>query len=158
MIYDLISLLDEWKMIKKSRLLDVSDEAFQHRLKVQKASLLLRHLGISPFRDYSFSLYIEGPYSPELARDIYDGKSLKFTADRTTVRRLKWFVNHDSRWLEVASSMIFILERYPDMSRKNVLSLLRLSKPWVTDEMFKEIYGDLLSEGLIAEKTVVSKT
>ena len=155
MIYDLISLLDEWKMIKKSRLLDVSDEAFQHRLKVQKASLLLRHLGISPFRDYSFSLYIEGPYSPELARDIYDGKALKFTADRTTVRRLKWFVNHDSRWLEVASSMLFILERYPDMSEKDVLSLLRLSKPWIADMEFKEIYHDLVSEGLVRQSAVL---
>jgi len=156
MRYELIDLLSSWGVIKYSGLLDLSDEAFQQRLKIQKASFLLRHLGISPFTDYQFSIYIDGPYSPELARDIYDFKPLKFSADRKTVHTLRWFVEHDSRWLEVASSIIFILERYPDMSERNLLSLLRLSKPWISSKLFRQIYSDLMSRGLI-ERIAISE-
>ncbi len=135
MRYELIDLLSSWGVIKYSGLLDLSDEAFQQRLKIQKASFLLRHLGISPFTDYQFSIYIDGPYSPELARDIYDFKPLKFSADRKTVHTLRWFVEHDSRWL---------------------LSLLRLSKPWISSKLFRQIYSDLMSRGLI-ERIAISE-
>jgi hypothetical protein len=48
--------------------------------------------------------------------------------------------------LEVAFCIINIYDRYLGMSKENVLSMNRLSNPWATDEMFKEIYDDLLIE------------
>ena len=150
MLYDLISLLDSWKIIDRSRLLDDSDEAFEFRLKVQKAAYLLRYLGISPFNNYSFGIYLYGPYSPDLAKDYYNGTPLEFTADKNIIQKLEWFVKHsDSRWLEVASSILYIYDRYSEMSKENVLSLLRLSKPWITDKLFESIHDDLLSKGLV---------
>jgi Uncharacterized conserved protein len=52
--------------------LGLSTESFSGRLKVQKAVLLLKYLGVSPFDRYEFGLYVRGPYSPVLALDYYN--------------------------------------------------------------------------------------
>jgi uncharacterized protein YwgA len=43
------------------------NNSFLARFRVQKAAFLLKHLGVRPFSEYGFSLYIHGPYSPTLA-------------------------------------------------------------------------------------------
>jgi len=43
--------------------------SFESRLIIQKATLLLQLMGVE--LGYPFSLYIRGPYSPELTRDLY---------------------------------------------------------------------------------------
>ncbi len=46
---------------------------FQNRLVIQKAIYLLKLKGIDPGFDYN--LYVRGPYSPDLTKEVYDHKS-----------------------------------------------------------------------------------
>jgi uncharacterized protein YwgA len=41
------------------------------RFRIQKTVYLLRRLGYPPAGRYSYSLYLNGPYSPDLATDYY---------------------------------------------------------------------------------------
>jgi hypothetical protein len=59
---------------------------------------------------------------------------------------LNWFMNHDERWLEIATSILMIRERYPRISSEEMLSILRLSKPWITREEFEKILSELKSK------------
>lgn len=45
---------------------------FENRLKSQKIQYFAQLFGISPI--YSFNLYLRGPYSPDLAHDLYEIK------------------------------------------------------------------------------------
>lgn len=59
--------------------LDCGDvDSFQQRFKSQKTQYFAQLFGVS-FR-YPFNLYIKGPYSPELARDLYLIKKEGFRA------------------------------------------------------------------------------
>jgi len=51
----------------------VNLDNFQDRLVIQKLVYLLELSGID--LGYRFSLYVRGPYSPDLTRDIYDNKN-----------------------------------------------------------------------------------
>jgi uncharacterized protein YwgA len=125
------------------------DENFLKRLRVQKAAYLLKYLGVQPFTRYDFSLYIHGPYSPDLAREYYSEKSEGSQVpeiDNDILELLKWFMDHGDRWLEIATSILMIRERYPEIGAEEILSILRLSKPWITDSEFGEILGELRSK------------
>jgi len=125
------------------------DENFLSRLRVQKASYLLRYLGVHPFTKYDFSLYIHGPYSTELAREYYSEKSEEATVpeiDNDTLELLKWFMDHNDRWLEIATSILMIREQYTKIKDREVLSILKLSKPWLSEDEFREVYRELKSK------------
>src|SRR5438309_1453676 len=94
----------------------IKNSAFRHRLRVQKAAFLLNHLGIRPFTNYEFNIYLRGPYSPQLAREYYnlegaEPSPLNLGAENRLL--LSWFLSHNDTWLEVASSVLSIKERYP---------------------------------------------
>jgi len=133
--------------ISRKRLTNKS--SFDDRLRIQKAAFLLKHLKVDPFKDYHFNLYLNGPYSPTLAQDYYDVDRAKpkpvDLGDRDQL--LRWFMDHDSKWLEVATSIISIKEDYPDSKDEEICSILRLSKPWVSDEMFEKVRRELASRG-----------
>jgi len=138
--------------ISKEALLSDDEEGFDRRLRVQKAAFLLKKMGIAPFTEYNFSLYIRGPYSPELAKDYYG--DLPQTSDKVNIPKDKLeifdsFMKNDEKWLEVATSTLMIVERYPKINKKEVLDALRLSKPWVQEDYFAEIYDKLKEMGLI---------
>lgn len=126
--------------------------SFEYRLKVQKAVFLLRHLGMKPFTNYNFNLYLSGPYSPDLATDYYELKGVgpaSVNLGDTEVKLLKWFTSHPMDWLEVASSILSIKESYPTIGDEEVYSVLHLSKPWVTETSFKRIMGELRKKALL---------
>ena len=52
-----------------------ADENFQERLKIQKLVHICQVLGIS-FNSYHYSLYKNGPYSPDLTNDYYDNTQI----------------------------------------------------------------------------------
>jgi uncharacterized protein YwgA len=125
------------------------EEEFLKRFRVQKAAYLLKYLGVRPFTKYDFSLYIHGPYSPELAREYYLERSEEPQVPAISddkLELLNWFMNHDERWLEIATSILMIRERYPRISSEEMLSILRLSKPWITREEFEKILSELKSK------------
>ncbi len=122
----------------------------EDRLKLQKAVLLLKHLKVKSFRKYDFNMYLRGPYSPELASDYYRLEGVEpEPVEGADVEIVKWFASHDPRWLEIASSILWIKEAYPRSKPKEVYSILTLSKPWVGEKEFKRIFRELKEKSLI---------
>ena len=127
-------------------------DSFDDRLRIQKAVFLLKHLGVKPFDRYDFNMYLRGPYSPGLANEYYNltGKPAgEIGFDEKTGELLLWFISHETAWLEVAASVISIKENYPRMKDPEVLSLLRMSKPWVEAKFFGSLSSELRDRGVL---------
>lgn len=124
----------------------IKPSAFETRLKLQKATFLLRHLKVAPFTEYPFSMYVSGPYSPLLASEYYHLNRVRATPvelDSGVKEVLRWFSSRDVKWLEVASSILSIKERNNNAGKDTVYSVLTMSKPWVTREYFDSVVADL---------------
>lgn len=124
----------------------IKPSAFETRLKLQKAVFLLNHLRVAPFTEYYFSMYVNGPYSPALAKEYYDLKGARASSvklDPGIEPVLKWFSARDQKWLEVASSILSIKERNKGVKREDVYSVLTMSKPWVTRDYFDSVVAEL---------------
>jgi len=136
--------------IPKTKL--ITPHALEDRLRVQKAAFLLKHLKVSPFTDYGFNLYVRGPYSPALATDYYDlsqASPRPVRLNKHDDELLDWFAQNDAKWLEVASSIILIKERYPRATRKEIHSVLQISKSWVDRKYFESVIKELVKRGLL---------
>ena len=98
---------------------------FNNRLKLQKYVFLLRKYGID--LGYSYSYYIRGPYSPELADDYYNlpkvSGEMKVPEDF-----LKLIKDKSERWLELASSLVMVFEKYPKISEDEAIKIVAGSK------------------------------
>lgn len=143
------TIMSAW-LIEELGVLDIKDEeAFDDRLRVQKAAFLLKRLGVAPFTRYGFSLYIHGPYSPELAKEYYEGGGVGLTGigpgEKAT---LTWFMSHGNDWLEIASSIMSIEEYDKKIGRDAVYDTVRLSKPWVRRRAFDDVYDELRKHDL----------
>lgn len=96
---------------------DVS--SFNSRLRVQKYVFIARFFGLD--LGYNFSLYIRGPYSPDLARDYYriDVGAVEPWVPRGF--RSKEFLDlvggRDERWLELASTILLVSEETRNLDR-----------------------------------------
>lgn len=142
----------------KQTLVSDDEDGFVSRLRLQKAAYLLKRMGVEPFTKYEFNIYLRGPYSPELAKEYYGELGEEKEKPEITVEKLeslKWFVEHDEKWLEIASSILLIFEDYPDISYDELFSLLRMSKPWVTREKLDQIYRELEERSLVGKQTVL---
>jgi uncharacterized protein YwgA len=129
----------------------VGPASFTHRLKVQKAAFLLNHLKVSPFTDYVFNYYLHGPYSPGLAKDYYHLEEVKVKTvhlDSKNMKILKWFTSKNETWLEAASSIISIKDRYADATKDEIFSTLTMSKPWINRSLFESVMTELATKGL----------
>jgi len=151
-------LIEDVLRIDGRALVSEDEAGFVSRLRLQKAAYLLKRMGVEPFTKYSFTIYLRGPYSPELAKEYYgevgeEKEKPGITAEKLEL--LKWFVEHDEKWLEIASSILSILEDYPDISYDELFSLLRMSKPWITREKLDEIYRELEERSLVGKQTVL---
>lgn len=98
---------------------------FNNRLKLQKYIFLLRRYGID--LGYSYNYYIRGPYSPELADDYYnlpevDGE-LELPEDF-----LRLIKDKSERWLELASSLVMVFEKYPGIGEDEAIRIVAGSK------------------------------
>jgi uncharacterized protein YwgA len=128
-----------------------SASSINKRLKVQKAAFLLRHLGVSPFNEYDFSLYLHGPYSSKLAANYSHLEKVRtrpVKLDSEKMKLLEWFVSNEDRWLEVASTIISIKDRSSNAEKEDIYSVLMLSKPWIDNRLFRSVVTDLEEQGL----------
>lgn len=153
-----LSWLIEFLDIHRDVLVSNSEEGFKARLKLQKAAYLLKRMGVEPFTKYEYSIYIKGPYSPELAKDYYSELEPANEVPKIEPEKLEvlwWFVKHDDRWLEIASSILHILEDYPGIDKEQLLSTLKMSKPWITLEEFDKVYRELEERKLVGNQTVL---
>jgi uncharacterized protein YwgA len=122
-------------------------EDFDSRLKLQKYVFLARKFGLD--LGYKFSMYIRGPYSPDLAQDYYNlpkrGADIPDSFDRKGF--LELVKGKDRAWLEAAATILMIYEDTSDLS----WAIERTSelKPWISKERIEEIARDLDNAGLI---------
>ena len=106
---------------------------FNNRLKLQKYVFLARKYGFN--LRYSYNLYIHGPYSPQLADDYYAlGESAiepeKITLDEGFIKLIR---KKSEWWLELASTVVTVSERYKGMEDKTIIKLMRNSKPFASE-------------------------
>jgi uncharacterized protein YwgA len=120
-------------------------KSFDARFRLQKAAFLMKCLGIRPFTDFGFGLYIHGPYSSRLALEYYTTEKTGGTSNLglEEVSALDWFMSHESGWIELASGILSLRSSNKGMREEELLSTLRLSKPWVTKERFSDVLVDL---------------
>jgi len=122
-------------------------EDFDSRLKLQKYVFLARKFGLD--LGYKFSMYIRGPYSPDLAQDYYNlperGADIPDSFDRKGF--LELVKGKDGAWLEAAATILMIYEDTSDLS----WAIERTSglKPWISKGRIEEIARDLDNAGLI---------
>ena len=138
-------------------------EDFEARVRVQKLVYLLR--GVVPeFGEYEFSLYIRGPYSPELADDYYkiineriDIHSLAsgYTPPReATVLLEKLSGISDLRLLELAATILDVYRAYKrspivELTLERLTRHPRIIKPWADREQILRALRLLRRLGLI---------
>jgi uncharacterized protein YwgA len=130
-----VLFLKEHKLIDVEKLKDESDAGFENRLKLQKYIFIARYFGLD--MGYSFSLYIHGPYSPDLARDYY---ALELTGGRglpESFRKdefLGLVLGKDSNWLEAEATALDFVESWRVRSEREAADLvehIKMMKPHV---------------------------
>lgn len=131
---------------------------FSYRFKLQKFVFLLRGYGLD--LGYPFSLYLKGPYSPDLARDAFlvdDWEKMplrRFNSEsqENKFKKLIKFIKpkkNDEMWLEGASTIILLKENNPYLKKDEMIQLFMKIKPKFGIKNTKEIYETLEIEGLI---------
>ncbi len=112
---------------------------FNNRLKLQKYVFLLRRYGID--LGYSYNYYIRGPYSPELADDYYNLPNIEEEIELPE-DFLKLIKNKSERWLELASSLVMVFEKYPGISEEDAIRIVagsKLENPKKLREILREL-------------------
>lgn len=141
-------------------------DAFENRLLIQKAIYLLQSIGME--LNYDFSWYLYGPYSPELASEVYAIYPIlnslineyKFTEnDQKFIRKMKQVkngLNQESKKLglnivdafELAASIVFIVRHNANDDMNFVISNLTSLKPKFKEKEIEGIYNLLKKIGV----------
>ena len=135
-------LADFLKALDDAGIIDFDKNRFNHRLKLQKYVFIAQKFGFKT--NYNYSLYIHGPYSSNLADDYYHISNFK---DREPMaldfRFVKLVRNKSEEWLELASTILMIIERYGNVDHNTLISLVKTVKPFAEREHLMEIVRSL---------------
>jgi uncharacterized protein YwgA len=111
--------------------------SFQDKLVVQKTVCLLQLMGMRT--DYNFSLYVRGPYSPDLTKDLYEHREavekLKSVcslseSEHEQVQKVYELSNHlEPKMLEIMATYSFIRKQLGMNGRDSLIHLKKL-KPF----------------------------
>jgi uncharacterized protein YwgA len=122
---------------------------FDHRIMLQKYVFLAKSLGWP--NDYTYNLYIRGPYSPDLAKDYYNLEAVSTcNVDKTTIRSLdeERFIRvingKNVAWLEVGITMLSVYNNNKDSIDGNKIAQFLL-------ERTKSIKSDYDNGGFIEQ-------
>jgi uncharacterized protein YwgA len=125
-------------------------EKFEDRLKLQKYVFIADHFGLNS--GYDFSMYVRGPYSPELAEDYY--RRLDVESTLPPEFRSQDFINlvkdKDVKWLEIAATVLLIYDynRERGVSREDIIKIATKIKPWA-NERVNGVLDELIKSNLI---------
>lgn len=107
---------------------------FQDKLVIQKTTCLLKLSGIH--LDYSFSLYVRGPYSPGLTKDLYANMEMvnKLQTNYTPTEHEKRLLhtiselsdNLDPALLEIMSTYEFLVKELHNDEKEAITNLKKL--------------------------------
>lgn len=136
--YSVLNMLDAGKV-----------DTFEQRLKSQKVQYLAQAFGVSP--SYGFSLYLHGPYSPDLTSDLFALKEQKIKVDssefisesfKEKFKKLSSFISgKDNRKLELVATLhlfIKVLNLKKEEAVKKLIELKNASQSDV-DYAFKQL-------------------
>lgn len=131
------------------------DSELETRIKVQKLVYLAQRKFGLKFR-YSHSMYLYGPYSVGLANDYF---SMRDIADTPRGGLEGWaggaeFLSfakrhNDTRWLEIACTLIFTHDVDKIVMRDELLEFVHLIKHEFSTEYITQIYDVLIRDGLL---------
>lgn len=120
---------------------------FRSRLRLQKYVYL-----VSYFNDdlnYTYNLYIHGPYSPDLAKDYYhisesECKPRDIIIDNNYYNLVR---NRTAKWLEIATTYDYIKNKNIGLEKEEIIKYVTMTKENTTSKMVNEISTEL--EGFI---------
>jgi uncharacterized protein YwgA len=117
------------KTLDNAGIISFDKNRFSHRIRLQKYVYIARKFGFST--SYSYSLYIHGPYSSDLADDYYRIDNFEnkepTRLDPTYVRLVR---DRNEEWLELAATIIMIKERHENISDDKLIDLVKTVKPF----------------------------
>jgi len=98
--------------IKESENPEEDDKSFERRLRIQKIMYFIVSKKLDSDLNYSYSVYLRGPYSPDLSKDYFSISENEFENTKNVLdenpklEALVEFLNkEDSLWLEIASTL-----------------------------------------------------
>jgi len=98
--------------IKESENTEEDDKSFERRLRIQKIMYFIISKKLDRDLNYSYSVYLRGPYSPDLSKDYFSISEDEFENTEDVLGEnslLKPWIEQlnkkDSLWLEIASTL-----------------------------------------------------
>ncbi len=108
---------------------------FNDRLMMQKGCYILNSWGYGPF--YNFSLYIRGPYSPELADDYYEMRELDChtSVPESDIMKLAGIMGKGVRYTEAYATVLLVKDSNPTGSNQTIFNKSLSIKPHLEFEI-----------------------
>jgi len=98
--------------IKESENTEEDDKSFERRLRIQKIMYFIVSKRLDSDLNYSYSVYLRGPYSPDLSKDYFSisenefGNTEDVLGENSPLRPwIEQLNKKDSLWLEIASTL-----------------------------------------------------
>ncbi|NIA09352.1 MAG: hypothetical protein GWP10_06400 [Nitrospiraceae bacterium] len=137
------------KYLEDCKIFKFKVNIFNNRLKLQKYVFLARKYGFN--LRYSYNLYIHGPYSPQLADDYYALGESAIEPEKITMEEgfIKLIKKKSDWWLELASTVVMVSERYTDMEDKTMIKLMRNSKPFASEDEIGDVISKLRKANVV---------
>jgi uncharacterized protein YwgA len=140
---------------------DDDDNGFINRLKLQKLVYFAQKRFNLP-TNYSYTLYKNGIYSPDLTDDyynidIYDLENFNpndyteycLPAEFNQDRFLSIFLEKSPSWLEVGSTILYFIDQRILPVKEKIIDQVKNKKPQYSSEYILKVYEELHREKLI---------
>lgn len=113
----------------------LSKTRFNDRLLMQKGCYILNDWGYGPY--YKYNLYIRGPYSPYLADDYYELKSVGDNTDipEQAIKDLSVILNRGIDYTEAYATVLLVKNNNPNRTKEEILKKTLDIKPHLRDEV-----------------------
>ena len=135
------------KLLKEEGVFEFDPEDFDSRLRLQKYVFIARKFGLD--LGYNFSLYMRGPYSPDLADDYYNLPNAGTLPEEFDRKRFLDLVrNRNTNWLETAATILSIYEDCKDLNW--AIERTAELKSWISKREIESIVEDLRKARLIS--------
>jgi len=142
--------------IKESENPEEDDKSFELRLRIQKIMYFIVSEKLDSDLNYSYSVYLRGPYSPDLSKDYFNISDEEFRTTEDVLgensqlrTRIEQLNEKDTLWLEIASTLKMLKDsNWPDKKaidrviemKHNILNQKNKDPSYVR-RVFKEMIG-----------------
>ena len=117
---------------------------FNDRLLMQKGCYILNRWGCGP--EYRYSLYIRGPYSPDLADDYYELNKIDDFTDVPTeiIKDLSLIMSKGIGYTEAYATVLMVKQNNPNRTNEEILKKALDVKPRLKNEVM-EVWQSVLN-------------